>query len=71
MMLDRMKSVFVVISVSRKMTARIGVVNGRMMRKKICTWLAPSISADSSISLGSVSKKPFMSHVFTLRAVPR
>ena len=34
------------------MTARIGATSGRMIRKKIWAWVAPSMVADSSSSFG-------------------
>jgi hypothetical protein len=55
---------------SRPVTARIGATSGRMIPKKIWAWVAPSTLADSSRSLGMVSKKPFMSQVFTPSAPP-
>ena len=51
-------------------TARIGVTSGRMIRKNVVVCDAPSTLADSSSSIGTVSKKPFISHVFTPRAPP-
>ncbi len=33
-----------------------------MIRKKTCTWLAPSIIAASSSDIGIESKKPLISH---------
>ena len=48
-----------------------GVARGRMMPQKICAGVAPSTRADSSSSEGIVSKKPFISQVFTPMAPPR
>ena len=45
-------------------TARIGVMSGRMIRKKIVAWPAPSIVAASSSERGIASKKPLMSHTW-------
>ena len=42
-----------------------------MMPKKIWAWVAPSTRADSSRSLGMVSRNPFISQVFTPSAPPR
>ncbi|GAB3996599.1 hypothetical protein GCM10029992_17170 [Glycomyces albus] len=50
--------------------AMIGAASGRIIPKKICAWLAPSIVAASSSSLGMVSKKPFISQVETPSAPP-
>ena len=44
--------------------ARIGVTSGRMTRKKVWAWVAPSIFAASSSSRGIESKKPLISHTF-------
>ena len=41
-----------------------------MIRKNVVVCDAPSTLADSSSSLGTVSKKPLMSHVFTPSAPP-
>ncbi len=57
--------------VGKKTTVRIGAASRRIIPKKIRTWLAPSIRADSSISTGMVSKKPFIRYVFTPREPPR
>jgi hypothetical protein len=46
-------------------TAMIGVTSGRMRGTKVRACPAPSTLADSSMSRGTVSKKPFMSLVFT------
>ena len=51
--------------------ASTGVTSGSMMRKNTCAWVAPSIWADSSNSLGTVSKKPFINQVLMLSAPPR
>jgi hypothetical protein len=56
---------------SSPVTARIGVIRGRMIPKKIWAWVAPSTRADSSRSLGMVSRNPFISQVFAPRAPPR
>ena len=48
------------VKVMKKTTVRIGAARRRIIPKKIRTWLAPSIRADSSISTGMVSKNPFM-----------
>src|SRR5690606_23994161 len=50
---------------SRPTTARIGATSRRMIVQKIWEWLAPSILAASSISLGIVLKNPYMRNVFT------
>ncbi len=52
-------------------TARTGAASGRTTPQKICAGVAPSTRADSSSSRGIVSKKPFISHVFTPIAPPR
>ena len=70
-MLAMMNSLIVLMNASRPVTARIGVTGGRMMSKKTCECVAPSTFADSSRSLGMVSKKPFISQVFTPSAPPR
>ena len=49
---------------SRLHTARIGVTSGMMIRKNVCTWLAPSTFAASSRDIGKVSKKPLISHTW-------
>ena len=66
-----MNSLTVPMKASSPVTARIGATSGRMMPKKICAWVAPSTLADSSRSFGMVSKKPFISQVFTPSAPPR
>ena len=48
------------VNVTKNTTVRIGVARRRIIPKKIRTWLAPSMRADSSISTGMVSKKPFI-----------
>ena len=40
------------------------MTSGRMIRKKTCTWLAPSIIAASSSDSGIESKKPLISHTW-------
>ncbi len=52
-------------------TAMIGAASGMTTPQKICDGVAPSTRADSSSSRGIVSKKPFISHVFTPSAPPR
>ncbi len=52
-------------------TAMIGETRGSRIRKKIPVCEAPSTVADSSSSFGTVSKKPFISQVFTPSAPPR
>ena len=42
-----------------------------MSRQKICACVAPSIFADSSISIGTVLKNPYMRNVFAPSAPPR
>ena len=66
-----MNSLIAPMKPSSPVMARIGATSGRMMPKKICEWVAPSTLADSSRSFGMVSKKPFISQVFTPRAPPR
>ena len=53
------------------MTASTGSASGSTTPQKICAAVAPSTRADSSSSFGMVSKKPFISHVFTPIAPPR
>ena len=55
---------------SRNVTTNTGLARGTIILRKIMRWLAPSIFAASSISLGMVSKKPFNIHVFTPSAAP-
>jgi hypothetical protein len=64
-------SLMVPMNDSSALTARIGVTSGMMMRKNVCECEAPSIIADWSSSFGSVSRKPFISQVFTPSAPPR
>ena len=52
-------------------TASTGAASGRMTPQKICAGVAPSTRADSSSSMGIVSKKPFISQAFTPSAPPR
>src|SRR5204862_74572 len=52
-------------------TARTGAASGSTTPQNTCAGVAPSTRADSSSSLGIVSKKPFMNHVFTPIAPPR
>ena len=52
-------------------TTRIGTTSGRMIWKNVVVCDAPSTLADSSSSLGTVSKKPLISHVLTPIAPPR
>ena len=56
---------------SSPITASTGAASGRMTPQKICAGVAPSTRADSSSSIGIVSKKPFISQVFTPSAPPR
>ena len=46
-------------------TASTGAASGSITPQKTCAGVAPSTRADSSSSAGIVSKKPFISHVFT------
>ena len=55
----------------KAMTARTGAASGRTTPQNTCAGVAPSTRADSSSSFGIVSKKPFISHVFTPIAPPR
>ena len=55
----------------RPTTASTGSASGSTTPQKICAGVAPSTRADSSSSFGMVSKKPFISHVFTPIAPPR
>jgi hypothetical protein len=55
-----MNSFQLVMKEKSAVTATAGLASGRMMRKKITACEAPSISADSSSSLGMVSKYPFI-----------
>ena len=52
----RMNSFHAVMNENSAVTATAGLASGRTMRKKIVACEAPSISADSSSSLGMVSK---------------
>ena len=52
-------------------TASTGAASGSTTPQKICAAVAPSTFADSSSSVGIVSKKPFISHACTPSAPPR
>ena len=54
---------------SSRVVARIGVMDGTRIRLKVCQWVAPSMMAASSSSLGMVSKKPLISQTWP-RAPP-
>ena len=55
----------------RATTASTGAARGMTTPQKICAGVAPSTRADSSSSIGIVSKKPFISQACTPIAPPR
>ena len=55
----------------RPTTTSTGAASGRTTPQKICAGVAPSTRADSSSSVGIVSKKPFISQACTPIEPPR